>query len=52
MSISNDGAAEIIDRLKLASYAEVGPSGPTGYSLIKLGDAELVVQDQTEVGNI
>jgi hypothetical protein len=54
MSISSDDAAEIISRLnleiisrlKLASYAEIGPNGPTGYSLIKLDDVELVVKDQ------
>lgn len=50
MSISNDDAQEIIDRLKLAAFAEVGPCGPTGKSLIHLDDAELVVGDQTECG--
>lgn len=48
MSISNDDYAEIVSRLKLAAFAEVGPIGLTGKSLIHLEDAILVVADQTE----
>ncbi len=51
MSISNDDAVEIIERLKLAAFAEIGPNGkPNGKSLIHLDDAVLVVSDQTELG--
>lgn len=52
MSISNDDAAEIIERLKLASFAEIGPNGkPNGKSLIRLEDAILVTSDQTEMSD-
>ena len=50
MSISNDDAAEIIERLRLAAFMEIGPNGPNGHYLIRLEDANLIVMDQTENG--